>query len=245
MSRQILSKVRARVMGRLHRAPDYRHKRNVIEVAIDFVTANNIVGDYLEFGVFQGESFKHVFHYWEWRRKAYRPNSSLDDEGVLSFEPRYYAFDSFEGLPLVEQSALPIHWRGLRAMACGSDQFLANLVAARVDLERVITVPGFFDRSLTDECRVKHRLSAGAIFHIDCDLYESTVEALKFISPLIVDGSVIIFDDWFYYKGHPERGEQGAFRAWLKSNPHLIASELCTVYPASAWIINQAIRGPG
>ena len=51
---------------------------------------------------------------------------------------------------------------------------------------------------------------------IDVDYYKSTVEVLSFIEPLLNDGTIIIFDDWFNYKGHPNRGEQKAFREWCQ-----------------------------
>ena len=220
-------------------APGWRRKVNVLETAIDFSVANNVRGDYLEFGVFQGRSFSHAFHYWYRTYAAYRASAALDAEGFLSFRPRFFAFDSFEGLPPVEQAPLPLHWRGPKAMACPLDSFRANLAEAKVDLTRVTTVQGYYDQSLTAACRQQHALDRAAIVHVDCDLYESTVSVLDFITPLVVDGTVLIFDDWFYYQGHPNRGEQGAFHQWLARNPQLVTTELTTVYPASAWIVNQ------
>ena len=41
---------------------------------------------------------------------------------------------------------------------------------------------------------------------------------LKFITPLLQNGTVIIFDDWFTYKGMKNKGQQKAVDEWLKSN---------------------------
>lgn len=51
--------------------------------------------------------------------------------------------------------------------------------------------------------------------YIDCDYYESTVPALEFVTDLLlVDGSILIFDDWWVFGGRRERGEQRAFHEW-------------------------------
>ena len=36
------------------------------------------------------------------------------------------------------------------------------------------------------------------------------------------DGSIIIFDDWFAFRGHPHRGERRAFDEWRQRHPELI-----------------------
>ena len=34
------------------------------------------------------------------------------------------------------------------------------------------------------------------------------------MTELIQDGTVLIFDDWFAFRGNPRRGEQRAFAEW-------------------------------
>jgi len=69
----------------------------------------------------------------------------------------------------------------------------------------------------------KRRLSLkrASLVLIDCDLYESTVPVLAFITDLLDQGTIIIFDDWYRYKGHLDKGEQRACREWLDKNPQL------------------------
>lgn len=119
-------------------------------------------------------------------------------------------------------------------MACPRDVFVNNIQSAGVKLDDVKIVPGYNDKSLADAAVVRKPMRPGSIFHIDCDLYESTVVVLEFIRPLLQDGSVLVFDDWFYYRGHPQRGERGAFAEWLGRYPELCASDLCSYYPALA-----------
>lgn len=38
--------------------------------------------------------------------------------------------------------------------------------------------------------------------------------ALEFVTDLLVDGTILIFDDWFLFRGRSDRGEQRAFAEW-------------------------------
>ena len=73
--------------------------------------------------------------------------------------------------------------------------------------------------------RKEHQLNAASIVMIDCDLYSSTKSVLNFITPLLRNGTVLIFDDWFAYKGSPNEGEQKATKEWLQLNPNILLSE--------------------
>ncbi len=63
------------------------------------------------------------------------------------------------------------------------------------------------------------------IVYIDVDLYSSTKKVLKFISPLFVPGSVIIFDDWYCFPPNLEMGERKAFNEFLEENLNLKVEE--------------------
>jgi hypothetical protein len=60
---------------------------------------------------------------------------------------------------------------------------------------------------------------------VDCDLYESTVAVLDFITDYLQDGSILIFDAWFCFRANPNRGEHRAFQEWLKKNPQITARQ--------------------
>ena len=44
------------------------------------------------------------------------------------------------------------------------------------------------------------------------------IEKQTGLQNLIQTGSIIIFDDWFNYKGDPLKGEQLACKEWLNKN---------------------------
>jgi hypothetical protein len=101
-------------------------------------------------------------------------------------------------------------------------------------------VPGFYDEVLTPSLRQTLDLQAAAIVHVDCDLYKSTKTVLDFITPVLQDGTIIIFDDWFHYRGHPHRGEQKAFGEWREQHPEWLVGEFMTSHDNKAFIMNRA-----
>lgn len=60
-----------------------------------------------------------------------------------------------------------------------------------------------------------------AFVHIDCDYYSSTKEVLNYIEPYLQEGTVILFDDYYCFKGNEQYGEQRAFNEFKKANPKL------------------------
>jgi hypothetical protein len=188
-------------------------------------------GDYLEFGVYDGSSFIQAYHAQRYaHQKALKQYGFLMSDQVRANQERiwqtrrFFAFDSFEGLPDVkgpDQNG-PFK-RG--DYSCSLDTVRTNLATAHVDLDRVSFIKGWYQDTLTPSTREAHRMQSAAIVHIDCDLYESAKVALNFITPLLQDGTVIIFDDWFQFRGHPQKGEQRAFREWLVTVPGWIATE--------------------
>ncbi len=218
-----------RAAARFARDPDQRFQQTIgdhgcLRVAASHIAWNQIEGDYLEFGVWRGASLAEAYHAITWHRDVVQAamRSRASDpafERWAAVLPRCFAFDSFAGLPAGAADRQIDYQAG--AYACAEPEFLANVTRAGVPRERVVTVPGFFDRSLTDEVRTRHRLTRAAVVMIDCDLYESTVPVLDFITPLVSQGTVLIFHDWYRFKGSRDRGEQRAAREWLARNPGL------------------------
>ncbi len=56
-----------------------------------------------------------------------------------------------------------------------------------------------------------------SLLHIDCDLYSSTIDILYGLHPWIKEGTIIVFDEWFYNHKDIEENrqhEQKAFFEW-------------------------------
>lgn len=191
-----------------------------LQTAASFAAWNQVEGDYLEFGVFRGASFVAAFHAIERSRKTVSraaSDSSAELSRWLADRPRYFAFDSFAGLPPGKAERQSDYAAG--AYACSQTDFVSNVRAGGVDMSRVITVPGMYDQSLNAVAKATHGLRRAAVVMIDCDLYESTVPVLEFLTDLVGQGTILIFHDWFRFKGSPMHGEQRACREWLERNP--------------------------
>lgn len=94
-----------------------------------------------------------------------------------------------------------------------------------VDMTKMTLVPGFYDESLTEPLKAELALEAAGIVTVDCDIYESTVDVLRFVTGLLRSGTVMLFDDWLASGGHPFRGEPRACHEWLEANPQIHLTE--------------------
>ena len=216
-----------------------------IYLAADFVCSEYVPGDYLEFGVFRGASFVTAYNAitsavkdWGSQHRAYLAYTDVQRAEqaytqVTENDIRFFAFDSFDGLPepVGIDKLEPRYSKG--RYDCSEDEFKTILRSRGVDLSQVITVPGFYEDSLTPAVKSQHQMKAATIVMVDCDLYESTKIVLEFITSLVVEGTVIIFDDWFNFKANPGLGEQRACREWLESNPDL------RLTPFARWGMSQ------
>ena len=209
-----------------------------IYLAAEFVCAENIDGDYLEFGVFKGHSFIEAFHACEdaqkkWSSKKVNENAFENKKIAnknfqqisIKKSMRYFAFDSFKGLPEIKTSDTEHSRFHKGRFESSKNFFLTNCKNNYVNTKKTITIEGFYENSLTNAMRKEHQLNAASIIMIDCDLYSSTKSVLNFITPLLRNGTVLIFDDWFAYKGSPNEGEQKATKEWLQLNPNILLSE--------------------
>jgi O-methyltransferase len=223
---------------------NYTGTDGCIHTGASFIAWNQVDGDYLEFGVFQGASFSSAYRAIERSRRVVERSVPKTPEfkAWLAAEPRYIAFDSFEGLPPGEAARQADYEPG--AYACSEAEFRANVERAGVDMKRVITVPGMYDKSLTPAAKTRHQVRRAAMVFIDCDLYESTVPVLDFITDLVGQGTLIVFHDWFRFKGSPDHGEQRACREWLQRNPQFELLEYWREGPqAMSFLVNIKSSG--
>ena len=140
-----------------------------------------------------------------------RSSEATEEIKRIWSEMRFFAFDSFQGLPKID---------GLDALgsdfeeggwSSNEENFRINLTKSRFPMEKLVVVPGWFEESCTEKIKQENSLKRAAIIHIDCDLYSSTKTVLGFVESLLVDGTVIIFDDWYNFKANPSLGEKKAF----------------------------------
>lgn len=197
-------RLRVRLRDRRRAVPETAYRALVhrgLEHLIERVGRQNL-GDYLEFGVYNGTSLVSTFR-------------ETEAMGLTSM--RLFGFDSFEGLPAAaatddEGKWKPGAWRSELAFT------EAVLEAEGVDRRRVTLVPGWFSDTCNEATARRHQITKASVIMVDCDIYTSTKQCLDFCAPLIKDEALILFDDW--HTGDlaaRHLGERKAFEEWLEA----------------------------
>lgn len=189
----------------------YSDREKFLWKVFDYARSNNLEGDYLEFGLYVGSTFIAAHHF-----------SKLMGKNLSNM--RFIGFDSFEGLPAPkgpDKDGFEHFKEGEFAFSYNS--FVENLRRNHVNLSKVKLIKGFYNKSLNSKNKAELKIKKAAIIYIDSDLYESAVPVLNFVKDYLQDGTIIAFDDWFFFRGDPKKGEQRAFSEFLRRNKDIIA----------------------
>ena len=203
-----------------------------LKKAFEFIYKSEIIGDYYEFGVYQGVSLCRALEVdITWAKKTKRKN-------IVNF----YGFDSFEGLPYIKSED---HLDGYEVFQQGqfsgtrATVVMEEITRQGLPLERVTLVEGFYSKALKSDATKKLlQDSRVAIAHIDCDLYSSASECLDFLNSRLIDGAVLLFDDWYCYRGRSDKGVHRAFDEWIKSTGYNANEYFSYSWAGKAFIIN-------
>lgn len=179
-------------------------------------SSHNFSGDYIEFGVYKGDGVVNSliahqeFHRWlqnqknsneSWRREF--SNASIHNE-----LPTFHCLDTFEGMPENNE---------------GETQFKTNTfttdineVKSKIDKVNKLDVSieyykGTFINQ-TDKVKKSLKNKRIAIANIDCDLKESTTDALNIIEDKIDIGTILLFDDYNAFNADMNKGQRQAFK---------------------------------
>lgn len=162
-----------------------------------------ISGYYMEFGSHEANTMRQAWNTFH-----------------FLFDWKFIAFDSFEGLPEIQEIDRQEIWKQGK-LKTAEERFVSTCLNHGVDRQRLRTVKGFYNKSLTEELKKELLPSKAAVVYVDCDLYHSTVPVLEFIKDFIQKGTVIVFDDWNCFLADPEKGERRAWREFCARYPDL------------------------
>jgi O-methyltransferase len=108
-----------------------------------------------------------------------------------------WACDSFEGLPEADAERfpmdVPMRFHEYRELAVGLDRVQAAFARYGLLDDQVRFVPGWFRDTLP---AVAREVGSIAVLRLDGDMYESTIDALTHLEPLVADGGFVIVDDY-------------------------------------------------
>ena len=183
-------------------------REQAMQKAFEFFYKSRLTGEYVEFGVFNGKSIINAI--------------KANNLWLLKFEQKkinsFYGFDSFEGLPKSLPEDIMNNYFEFKVGKFKSDydeQSLNKEIIKLTGESNIRLIKTLFDKITKDTEFFKDDLKAG-IIHLDCDLMSSSRQALNLIANKIIDGSVILLDDFFLYKGNKNFGQQKAFFDWCK-----------------------------
>jgi len=185
----------------------------------------DVPGDIAEFGVSGGVSlmcFTRLVDTYE---------NGLDHKE----KRRIYGFDSFEGLPElgshdISKVAENAHMKKGGFVDDIGFQYLLNFVSkhSNVQLRK-----GWFSQTLPVFLEENPAVSF-ALVHIDCDLYESTMDVLTRVWNHVTPGGMVLFDELFH-KDFP--GETRAFREFFDARKGEFTIHKSKIKPDKKFII--------
>ena len=169
------------------------------------------IGDYLEFGVFNGSSMSSMY-------------TTAKELGLSSM--RFFGFDAFHGLPKESENEDNGVWKK-GFYSCPFGKMRECLKRRKIDPSKINWIKGWYKTTLNNKSIKKFKIDRVGIVFIDCDTYSSSKAVLDFIAPLLREEAILCFDDWKLNDlDLEEMGEYKAFNEFLEENRHFRATEI-------------------
>lgn len=182
----------------------------MFERAIRFVNYELLEGCVVELGVYTGRSLALLLE----AHLEYIKNSIHK----IPWDREFIGLDNFEGLPENNHA----RWHAGIFKINHSEHPTINqgeIVTAQKVLDffshENLPLPKLIVGEFSETTKLVDQQIA--IAHFDCDLYQSTMDGLLGLEDKFQQGTLLLFDDWFNYKGRKDCGEQKAVNEWLKS----------------------------
>ena len=190
--------------------------------AVRFINYELVPGDICEFGCYTGRSLASLTYC---HQKYFQDENKHNQKS--SIQRKVYGFDSFEGLqdseghPRWEKGVFKLNHSFHPLIGYGEEITPEKIVNffSHYNLQTPIIKPGYFKEiEINDIDKI-------ALLHVDCDLYTSTKTVLNLVRTKLSPGSIILFDDWFHFKGNKNKGERLAFKEFLEENKNIKCEE--------------------
>lgn len=193
-------------------------KSKALKLAFWHLAIDAVEGAYVEFGVASGNSMRSA--------EIAERRSHSRSLGISHVERKLYGFDTFESFSSDTVQDEHPTWQGenfsvglsrvsrrFRKHKNRINLFALDASTLVKDNEKKVDINKFIpDESI-------------AIALLDMDLGSPTLQALEWMKPKLKSGSVVIFDEFFAYRGAPNLGESGAWESFLQNNPKIKGRE--------------------
>ncbi len=181
-------------------------RRNVIEIIIEKALVDS--AEYAESRMQEALYFRSKEDLWDFALSRLEFGGMVAEFGVfegysinyfarkLGMDARIYGFDSFEGLRE--------DWKG-HILKVGDFSLGGRLPKAARNVE---LIKGWFDETVPDF--LANHPEDFSFVHIDSDTYEAARTLLKLVGWRFREGTVIVFDEYFGFRGW----RYGEWKAW-------------------------------
>lgn len=178
--------------------------------AVEYIYGARVEGDVIEFGVKDGDSAGIILA------------AMLMIEAVERDYPKdrkLWLCDSFEGFPAssseIDRQSYMVKsgvWGPGQSAGCSAAALRGQLEESPRHGQRCEIVEGWYKNTVGTFAASQRKY---ALIHADCDLYESTMDALGplFANGCVAEGAMILFDDW---NANAARRQEGQRYAWLQ-----------------------------
>ena len=173
-----------------------------------YITAHDeTLGSYIEFGVFTGSSFNF----------AMKANKSIDKIFGKS-NSDFIGFDSFQGFGEIKYE--DSHPRFNDDTFSVNEKKILRNIKKNSKNQKYQIIKGFYTETLKRNPN-DYGIKKARVVMIDCDLKEPAMLALNFTKEILQKGTIILFDDYIFYKGDEKKGEYAAFEEFKTNNPNI------------------------
>ena len=198
-------------------------KARALKMAFWHANLEATPGCYVEFGVATGNSLRAAEVA---ERTAFSPSL-----GVPHIRRALHGFDTFDSFSsAAAEDAHPV-WQGDKfnvPLERVARRFRSSL-GRRLWLHRIDATSLSGVNAGPDSAAAVLGVNECAILLLDMDLAAPTLAALRWLEPILTDGTVVLLDEYCGFGGNPSTGEAGAFRDFLSEHPHWGAT-LFTTY---------------
>ncbi len=171
-----------------------------------FITAHDETrGSYIEFGVFTGSSFNFAM-------KINKKIEKIFEKSDCDF----FGFDSFEGFGKINE--IDKHPRFKDNIFSVNEKKILKNIEKSSGGQKYKIVKGFYEETIKNKSPKDYGIKKARVVMVDCDLKEATELALNFLKNVLQKGTIIMFDDYIFYKGDVNKGEYGAFKKFQEEN---------------------------
>ena len=167
---------------------------------------NNLEGDFVECGIWKGGN---VLLY-----------KLLNDH--FNLNKKIFGYDTFEGMSLPENIDIDLKGNSAKDLAKHKSEFLSagvetvhNNIIKHSNLNNIHLIKGKVEETLLSEKNLPKKIS---ILRLDTDWYSSTKIELEILYPRLVEGGILIIDDYGHWEGSKKAvDEYFNKKKWLHS----------------------------